>query len=356
MAIKIMIDPGHFQNVNAGAAAGYYEGNQMWILSGYLKQYLESYGFVVGMTKKAINDYPKTSAGEDNIVARGYMAKGYDLFISMHTNAAASTYVDRPVGIYFYDDDCGKVDEVSYAVAKLLASTVEKVMGLQTYQVFYKLASGDRDGDGLKNDDYYGVLYGAHQVGVAGIIMEHSFHTNQAAAQWLLSDANLKTLAKAEADAIAGYYGVIANTSTTTGTSATTATVNTGTLYRVRKAKSDGTSDASSQKGAYANLAGAKSLADELGDGYKVWDQTGKLIYDPSSTTAVETTEVKTWKNGSTSEPVYADTAKITKVGSLNPYESCECLGTVGGMYIVKYRVDGTSTYKVGVVEYSGGL
>jgi GH25 family lysozyme M1 (1,4-beta-N-acetylmuramidase) len=65
---------------------------------------------------------------------------------------------------------------------------------------------------------------------------------------------------------------------------------------------------------------------------------------------------VKTWKNGSTSEPVYADTAKKTKIGSLNPKESCDCLGKVDGMYIVRYQVDGTSHYKVGVVSYSGGV
>jgi GH25 family lysozyme M1 (1,4-beta-N-acetylmuramidase) len=65
---------------------------------------------------------------------------------------------------------------------------------------------------------------------------------------------------------------------------------------------------------------------------------------------------VKTWKNGSTSEPVYADTAKKTKIGSLSAYESCDCLGKVDGMYIVRYKVDGTEHYKVGVVSYSGGL
>lgn len=64
----------------------------------------------------------------------------------------------------------------------------------------------------------------------------------------------------------------------------------------------------------------------------------------------------KIYKNGSTSEPVYADTAKQTRIGSLNPWEQCDCLGTVGGMYIVRYQVDGTSAYKVGFVEYAGGI
>jgi GH25 family lysozyme M1 (1,4-beta-N-acetylmuramidase) len=65
---------------------------------------------------------------------------------------------------------------------------------------------------------------------------------------------------------------------------------------------------------------------------------------------------VKTWKNGSTSEPVYADTTKKIKIGSLNAYESCDCLGKVDGMCIVRYQVDGTSHYKVGVVSYNGGV
>ncbi len=63
----------------------------------------------------------------------------------------------------------------------------------------------------------------------------------------------------------------------------------------------------------------------------------------------------KTYKNGSTTEPVYADTGKQTKIGSLDKNESCTCLAKVGGMYLVKYKVNGTSRYKVGFVAYSGG-
>lgn len=61
-----------------------------------------------------------------------------------------------------------------------------------------------------------------------------------------------------------------------------------------------------------------------------------------------------TYKNGSTPEPVYADTGRSLKVGSLNPWEVCDCLGTAGGMCIVRYPVDGTSFYKVGLVAYDG--
>lgn len=64
----------------------------------------------------------------------------------------------------------------------------------------------------------------------------------------------------------------------------------------------------------------------------------------------------KTWKNGSTDENVYADTALTIKIGSLNPYESCTCLGVSNTRFIVLYQVDGSSEYKIGFVEYSGGL
>lgn len=64
----------------------------------------------------------------------------------------------------------------------------------------------------------------------------------------------------------------------------------------------------------------------------------------------------KTYKNGSTPETVYADTAKKTKIGSLDPYEKCTCLCKSDGMYLVLYKVDGTSNYKCGFVAYNGGL
>lgn len=64
----------------------------------------------------------------------------------------------------------------------------------------------------------------------------------------------------------------------------------------------------------------------------------------------------KTYKNRSTAETVYADTAKKTKIGSLDVNESCTCLGTVDGMYLVLYKINGTSDYKCGFVSYNGVL
>lgn len=66
-------------------------------------------------------------------------------------------------------------------------------------------------------------------------------------------------------------------------------------------------------------------------------------------------TESKTYKNGSTSETVYADTTKKTKIGSLDAKESCICLGKIDGMYLVVYNISGTSKQKCGFVVYNGG-
>lgn len=66
--------------------------------------------------------------------------------------------------------------------------------------------------------------------------------------------------------------------------------------------------------------------------------------------------EVKTWKNGSTPEPVYADSACKTKVGTIYARTQCPCYGIVDGKYIVSYPVDGTNYHKVGFVKYAGGI
>ena len=202
MSKVIMLDPGHDRAADnpSPVVKEYCEGRQMWRLYELLKPELEKRGFTVKGTKSRVDE-------AITVTQRGRMAKGCDLLISLHSNACATESVDRPVGIYFVEDGCG-ADEASQEAAQLLAGVVAQVMGTSPAQCYSRTASSDRDGDGNKNDDYYGVLYGAHQVGVPGVILEHSFHTNTRAAQWLLDEENLRQLAAAEAQALAGYYGM----------------------------------------------------------------------------------------------------------------------------------------------------
>lgn len=205
-AIKILLDPGHDKAKynQSPVVPEYWEGARMWRLSQFLHLALVARGFVVGVTKSKCDQAV-------SVVTRGRMARGYDVFLSLHSNACGDPAVDRPVGIYFVDDDCGPIDQESKELAQILSKTVAEVMGTRYKASQYSSKSSrDRDGDGKKNDDYYGMLFGSHQAGTPGIILEHSFHTNRAAALWLMSDDNLRKLAEAEADALAEHYGVTA--------------------------------------------------------------------------------------------------------------------------------------------------
>lgn len=62
------------------------------------------------------------------------------------------------------------------------------------------------------------------------------------------------------------------------------------------------------------------------------------------------------YKNGSTSEIIYADTALTRRIGSLNPREECYCYGTFDGRPLVRYQVGSTGNYKLGFARWKGGV
>ena len=317
MAIKIMLDAGHYGKYNRSPVVKeYYESEMNWKLHNYLKDELKSYGFVVGVTRTA-----KTKDLE--LYARGQMAKGYDLFLSLHSNACNTESVDFPLGIYLVKDDSTNIDEKSKEIAVLLANKVREVMGTKdAAKTMDKLCDFDRDGDGKIDDDYYGVLYGAHKAGVAGVILEHSFHTNTKATKWLLSDDNLIKLAKAEAAVLAEYYGVKKAAATTT----------TSELYRVRKSWAD----AGSQLGAFKNLDGAKTACKP---GYKVFDSSGKVVYEPvvgikAGDTVMVKKGAKTYTGAGLASFVYERKHKVKQI------EGSRAVITYGGIVVAAIHKD----------------
>ena len=201
MAKKILLDAGHVTNYNQSKVhKAYYEGNAMWTLQGLLKKELEAYGFIVKTTR----------ASRDKDLAvydRGAMAKGYDMFISLHSNACDTESVDRVVIIKGYDQPD--------ALANKFGEELSKVMNVkQKHQIMTKKNSS--------GGEYYGVLRGAKAVGVANrFLIEHGFHTNTATAKWLCDEANLKKIAVAEAKVIADYFGVKKATTSTSTTKQT---------------------------------------------------------------------------------------------------------------------------------------
>lgn len=198
---RIMIDPGHVGSYyNASPVVpGYYESEMAWKLSLKLKAALEEYNGIEAMLTREKDEDPE-------LTARGRMAKGYDLFLSIHSNAAASEVPDAPWIITLAPDGKTGIDEISREIGGVLGPVISGVMGVSAPYYYTKQVDFDRDGNGYLDDEYYGVLFGAKSVGVPGVILEHSFHTNERAARWLMSDSNLTALAEAEAAAIAEFY------------------------------------------------------------------------------------------------------------------------------------------------------
>ncbi len=235
---KIIIDAGHYGGYNQSPVYKQYkEGDQMWKLSQYLTTALKEYGFTVGSTKTSINGYPKSN-GKDDVYKRGQMAKGYDLMLSLHSNACGTESVNRAVIIH-------PMSGVSKGLTAKLGECVKSTMEVSSYQLAqrdYNTGTFYYDGKVHSGKDYYGVIRGAVAQGVQCIIIEHGFHTNTAVAKWFMSDANLKKLAEAEAKALAEHYGLKKQTSTATTSK---------TIYRV-------------QVGAFSSKEAANAQLDKL--------------------------------------------------------------------------------------------
>ncbi len=65
---------------------------------------------------------------------------------------------------------------------------------------------------------------------------------------------------------------------------------------------------------------------------------------------------VRKYKNGSTKEIIYADTALTKQIGSLSPYEECDCFGIFENRPMVRYKIDGSNNYKIGFAKWTGGV
>lgn len=245
MAIKICIDAGHYGKYNRSPAVPeYYESDMNWKLHLLLKKYLEEYGFEVITTRV---DKDK----DLGLTARGKKAKGCDLLLSLHSNAVGNGVredVDYPV---VYVPINGTGTELGNKLAKCIESVMETKQNGR--------ANSRKSDNG--NWDYYSVIYGAVAVGVPGLILEHSFHTNTRSTKWLMDDNNLDKLAKAEADVIAAHFGVKKPVNEPEH------------WYRIRKSWGD----ANSQVGAYKDIENAKAACP---DGYSVYDWNGNTVYE----------------------------------------------------------------------------
>ena len=193
--VKIMLDPGHgggpahnrgFKQVDNLPYCN--EGDCNYIYArDFLKPALERHGFKVEMTRGDIWQNP-------SLKTRGFMARNYDLLLSVHSNAAGGNV--RGVEVW----DSTNPKESCKALGNKICAYVSIALGTPNRGTKYR-----RNNNG---SNYYGIL----RLGYAkkNMIVEHVFHDN-------LQDAtvyrkNLDKTANAVARAIAEFYGLAEKT------------------------------------------------------------------------------------------------------------------------------------------------
>lgn len=237
--ISVCLDPGHYlgANTNKGLSGSqgsyqYSEGTTMLELGNRLKSYLTQNGHIdVKMTRNY--DLRADSfisgvrneriSGESVLTDRGKAASGYDLFVSLHSNAASNNWNETgnwQIQIYPNKTAWSDVEGDAYKIFSQWGTAVSNTMDPGGKAITDRigefstaLSASTRSGiikrlyPGTKDTAYYAVLRGADSVNVPGMLIEHSFHTNPSVRQWLNDDSNLDKLAKAEANVVLRYYG-----------------------------------------------------------------------------------------------------------------------------------------------------
>lgn len=242
--IVVCIDPGHYQGaskLSGDNLYGYEEGVFTLKVALALRDELQKYGIQSYLTRKTdsitIAGYTNGDLDHGKISLRGEYAKDADLFVSIHTNAnkdQANGYptCSQPVSI---NKTIVLVNAV--AVKSEQAITIANEIGKAMTKTSYdqKLCTTDQfqvaDADHLtewtdsyndslntegtvcyrwgEHGDYYGVLRGASNVGVAGMIIEHGFHTVEEVRRQAKEEDLAEKWAQADAYGIAKGFGVI---------------------------------------------------------------------------------------------------------------------------------------------------
>ncbi len=192
---RICLDPGHYgKRYNAGVVSGYYESVTVWKLTQYEKEYLEQMGIEVLVTRNSMDENPA-------LYTRGMMAAGCDLFVSNHTNACGTESVSRAVVIHLTDRDETLIDDRSREFAMQLAKVIQSTMGVNGYQIYSKLSDNDRDGNGEKDDNYYGVSVaqnGGAKMPEGGLSLMKKFRLSPADAAELADKAKKANMTESE--------------------------------------------------------------------------------------------------------------------------------------------------------------
>lgn len=246
--IKICIDPGHYHvatDVTEADEYGYIEGDYVLELALELRDVLkEKFGIDSALTRTTdsitLGEYTDYELDSAHISLRGEYAaeEDCDLFVSLHTNSNeedANGYPTffQPIGVskpIIFVNQVALDSEMAIKVANATGTKLAGVnyeLGLAETNEFHEVEMGavaeivrgynDSANEigtvvirkGKKDPDYYGVLRGASNVGVCGMIIEHGHHSVPAVRRAAVCGALTEVWANADADGIAYGFGFL---------------------------------------------------------------------------------------------------------------------------------------------------
>ena len=215
----VCIDPGHYKKQNkvkGKKSYGYSEAEFNLKVAKELKKELKSYGIEVKMTRTGKNiklfGFKNKILDDYYLSLRGEYAEDCDLFVSLHTNSNA------------INANKHKTFEQTIALNKTIVIVNQKTMQKKKYKTKTKKSikewTGEyNDGEGQKGTvcyrlnsrgtDYYGVLRGAANVGVPGMIIEHGYHSIPEVRYAAKYEDLASKWAKADAYGIAKGFGLV---------------------------------------------------------------------------------------------------------------------------------------------------
>lgn len=189
MKKRILIDAGHggTDRSNIGYSRKYIEADGNLKFAMYLRDELKHF-FDVGMTREKDLTMSLTN--------RGKMAKGYDMFISVHSDVSDNITAGGVTVL-------GSVLLKNKVLGEKIGRALAEVQGIR-YRYFLQKESIKYPGK-----DFYTVIGTAQNVGCPVVLLlERAFHSNPKEEQLLLDDAMVRKTAKVVADQIKEYYGV----------------------------------------------------------------------------------------------------------------------------------------------------
>lgn len=240
--VLICIDPGHYKGASEASGEnmyGYEEGIFTVRVGLALKGELEEHGIDSYLTRETDNitiaGYTNAALDRGHISLRGEYAAGSNLFLSIHTNAnndnanGCDTW-QQPLAInktlVIVNQTAGQSEQM-LTVANEIGKAVTAAncrLGLSLTDQFERAGRDsvrpwtDEYNDSLNvkgtvccrlgtDGDYYGVLRGAADAGVPGMIVEHGYHTVEEVRRQAMTENLAMEWARADAEGITKGLG-----------------------------------------------------------------------------------------------------------------------------------------------------